>query len=127
MFAGTLIRSLMGEIVSGITSLEDISADDATLLHTLTQSVVETAPGLLLPSQEGSEISLVELHQNIANWTRFQELQKLLNANLQEIADRWADGKGPLAAEFSSSEVKQLIRALFQNTDRRAAVLAKIC
>lgn len=39
---------------------------------------------------------------------------------------RWADGKGPLAAEFSAAEVKSLIRALFQNTERRAAALAKI-
>lgn len=39
---------------------------------------------------------------------------------------RWADGKGPLALEFSSSEVKSLIRALFQNTERRAVALTKI-
>ncbi|XP_012514599.1 PREDICTED: centromere/kinetochore protein zw10 homolog [Propithecus coquereli] len=39
---------------------------------------------------------------------------------------KWADGKGPLATAFSSSEVKALIRALFQNTERRAAALAKI-
>lgn len=31
-----------------------------------------------------------------------------------------------LATAFSSSEVKALIRALFQNTERRAATLAKI-
>lgn len=34
--------------------------------------------------------------------------------------------QGPLAHEFSAQEVRGLIRALFQNTDRRAAVLAKI-
>lgn len=39
---------------------------------------------------------------------------------------RWADGKGPLVLEFSNSEVKNLIRALFQNTDRRAVALTKI-
>ena len=39
---------------------------------------------------------------------------------------RWASGKGPLAVEFPVDEMKQLIRALFQNTDRRAAVLARI-
>ena len=50
----------------------------------------------------------------------------MLNASLQEIADRWSEGKGPLAHELGENEVKQLIRALFQNTDRRAAVLAKI-
>lgn len=42
------------------------------------------------------------------------------------LPSRWADGKGPLAEEFSAAEVKSLIRALFQNTERRAAALAKI-
>ena len=50
----------------------------------------------------------------------------MLNASLQEIGDRWSDGKGPLAHELGANEVKQMVRALFQNTDRRAAVLAKI-
>lgn len=51
----------------------------------------------------------------------------VLNSNwLALLPHRWADGKGPLAAEFSPAEVKSLIRALFQNTERRAAALAKI-
>ena len=33
---------------------------------------------------------------------------------------------GPLAAEFTAEQVKHLIRALFQNSDRRAALLARI-
>ena len=43
-----------------------------------------------------------------------------------DVASRWAEGKGPLAVEFSSSEMKSLVRALFQNTERRALALAKI-
>ena len=34
--------------------------------------------------------------------------------------------QGPLAQEFTAQEVRGLIRAIFQNTDRRAAILAKI-
>jgi len=48
-----------------------------------------------------------------------------LNASLREIEDRWADGKGPLANEYTPDEVKRLIRALFQNTDRRATILSQ--
>nr|XP_022912161.1 centromere/kinetochore protein zw10 homolog [Onthophagus taurus] len=47
-------------------------------------------------------------------------------ANLLEISDRWADGKGPLALHFKGEELKNLIRALYQNSDIRAAVLSKI-
>ena len=56
----------------------------------------------------------------VKSWSRFRELILVLNASLREIEERWAGGKGPLAADFSVEEMKQLIRALFQNTERRA-------
>lgn len=42
------------------------------------------------------------------------------------ILELWADGKGPLTLNYKSEEIRHLIRALFQNTDRRANVLASI-
>jgi len=48
----------------------------------------------------------------------------LLSARLHEISDRWSDG--PLAAEMTAGEVKHVIRALFENNDRRSATLAAI-
>lgn len=59
-------------------------------------------------------------------WPKFCELIVILGASLRDIIDRWAEGKGPLAHEFTPDEAKQLVRALFQNTDRRAHVLARI-
>lgn len=59
-------------------------------------------------------------------WPKFCELIIILGASLRDIIDRWAEGKGPLAHEFTPDEAKQLVRALFQNTDRRAHVLARI-
>ncbi|KAF4525717.1 hypothetical protein B566_EDAN011894 [Ephemera danica] len=67
-----------------------------------------------------------EVHHYVKRWRTLQELVLVLGANLQGIDDRWADGKGPLAYEFRPDQVKQLVRALFQNTARRAAVLSKI-
>jgi centromere/kinetochore protein ZW10 len=66
------------------------------------------------------------VYQFVKRWQKFKELVLILGANLRDIDDRWADGKGPLAHEFTPGEVKQLIRALFQNTDRRSAILARI-
>jgi centromere/kinetochore protein ZW10 len=60
------------------------------------------------------------------NWTRFNELCLVLSAFLQIIVDRWFNGQGPLASQFTAIEVKQLIRALFQTSERRTAALAKI-
>lgn len=127
---GTLVNCVIVEIVNSITSLEDISAEDASHLHHLLCMFDEKAGPLFctkFTEDSTNEAHMkVELQRNIPKWMKFKELIFVLNANLQEITDRWADGKGVLAHEFSTSEVKQLIRALFQNTDRRAAVLAKI-
>ena len=62
----------------------------------------------------------------VKKWLKFQELIVVLSSSLRVIEDRWGEGKGVLAKEFSAEEVKQLIRAIFQNTERRAAVLSKI-
>lgn len=64
--------------------------------------------------------------QHIHLWPRFEELKHLLGAGLRDIEGRWSGGKGPLAVHFGADEVKQLIRALFQNTDHRAATLSRI-
>lgn len=66
------------------------------------------------------------INRSVTKWQRLLELIKILEASLRDIQDRWADGKGPLAHEFTAIQVKQLIRALFQNTERRAALLTTI-
>ena len=60
------------------------------------------------------------------NLTRFNELCIVLNSSLQTIVDRWFNGQGPLASQFTAIEIKQLIRALFQTSERRTAAFAKI-
>ena len=60
------------------------------------------------------------------NLTRFNELCLVLNSPMQTIVDRWFNGQGPLASQFAAIEIKQLIRALFQTSERRTAALAKI-
>lgn len=67
-----------------------------------------------------------KIHQHVKKWEKFLELIEILGASLKEIEVRWDSGKGPLAREFTASQVKQLIRALFQNTERRSNLLASI-
>ncbi|XP_053451310.1 centromere/kinetochore protein zw10 homolog isoform X2 [Nycticebus coucang] len=125
---GTLLNTAISEITGRITALEDISTEDGNRLYSLCKTVVDEGPQIFAPL---SEESMNKKYQEevpvfVPKWMPFKELMMMLQASLQEIGDRWADGKGPLAAAFSSSEVKALIRALFQNTERRAAALAKI-
>ncbi|XP_038044146.1 centromere/kinetochore protein zw10 homolog [Patiria miniata] len=82
----TLINTVLMHIVEKVSSLEDISADDAQQLHSLLSGLQDRIPHLIKPGED----------------------------------------EGPLAMVFSASDVKSLIRAIFQNTDRRATALAKI-
>ena len=123
---GTLVSGVTGDIVASVVILEDISSDDAKHLGSLLSTIQDKAGGLFQAPDEQNVNVKIELQRNVPKWLRFTELITILNASLLEIADRWADGKGPLANEFSATEVKQLIRALFQNTERRANILTKI-
>ncbi|NXX75195.1 ZW10 protein, partial [Urocolius indicus] len=125
---GTLLNTALAEMVARITALEDISAEDADRLYSLCRTMVEEGPQVFtpLPEDDKNKKYQEEVPVYVQKWMMFKELMIILQANLQEIVDQWADGKGPLAAEFSAAEVKSLIRALFQNTERRAAALAKI-
>ncbi|XP_072164025.1 centromere/kinetochore protein zw10 homolog [Diadema setosum] len=119
----TLINTVLMHIVEQICVLEDISADDAFQLHLILVKLKDGTPDLLTPtgSQEPVTVEVV-----VKEWTAFTELLFILEASMQAIVDRWADGKGPLALVFPATTVKSLIRALFQNTDRRANALSKI-
>ncbi|KAM9369899.1 centromere/kinetochore protein zw10 homolog [Phaethornis superciliosus] len=125
---GTLLNTALSEIVTRIVALEDISTEDADRLYSLCRTMVEEGPQVFtpLPEDDKNKKYQEEVPVYVQKWMTFKELMIILQANLQEIVDQWADGKGPLAAEFSAAEVKSLIRALFQNTERRAAALAKI-
>ncbi|XP_059207248.1 centromere/kinetochore protein zw10 homolog [Centropristis striata] len=123
---GTLLNTAITEVIAKIMMLEDISSEDGEHLHTLCQTIIEEGPLVFTPLVEGNKKYQEEVPLYVRKWSTFKELVIVLRANLQEIVDRWADSKGPLALEFSSSEVKNLIRALFQNTERRAVALTKI-
>uniref|UniRef100_A0A5F9D4V7 Centromere/kinetochore protein zw10 homolog n=1 Tax=Oryctolagus cuniculus TaxID=9986 RepID=A0A5F9D4V7_RABIT len=125
---GTLLNTAISEIIGRITALEDISTEDGDRLYSLCKTVMDEGPQVFAPLSEESRNKKYqeEVPVYVPKWMPFKELMMMLQASLQEIGDRWADGKGPLAAAFSSSEVKALIRALFQNTERRAAALSKI-
>ncbi|XP_078673882.1 centromere/kinetochore protein zw10 homolog [Branchiostoma floridae x Branchiostoma belcheri] len=127
---GSLVNSAIQDIIGKVTALEDISADDAAQLHSLCGIVKERAPLLFHPvvkeDTKNKKAVEAEVQLYVPQWVKFSELMVMLDASLQDISDRWADGKGPLGHEFTAMEVRGLVRALFQNTDRRAAVLAKI-
>eukprot|EP00066_Takifugu_rubripes_P006233 XP_003970868.1 PREDICTED: centromere/kinetochore protein zw10 homolog [Takifugu rubripes] len=125
---GNLLNTAITEVIAKIMMLEDISSEGGEHLHTLCQTIIEEGPLVFTPLAEENKNKKYqeEVPLYVKKWGTFKELVIVLRANLQEIVDRWTDGKGPLAVEFSSTEIKNLIRALFQNTERRAVALTKI-
>ncbi|XP_063042447.1 centromere/kinetochore protein zw10 homolog isoform X2 [Engraulis encrasicolus] len=125
---GTLLNTAVSELITRILALEDISSEEANSLHGLLEHVLVEGPQIFTPvlDEKENRRHQEEVTVHVARWMAFKELAMLLLANLNDILNRWAEGKGPLALAFTYNEVKGLIRALFQNTDRRAAALAQI-
>lgn len=105
-----------------ITRLEDISETDGQQF-VLVIGKLENLGNELFPANDSNRLPALKY---VESWIKMKELKFILNARLIEIGDRWASGKGPLAEEFTSEEMDHLVRALFQNTDMRSAVLATI-
>ena len=119
---GALLNSLVTEVVKGVLALEDIAVDDTTELVGIVRLIVEKGPLVLLLSSEEAE----NTSTYCSSWGKLRELGTVLDASLQDIVDLWDYGSGPLAQHFTGVELRALIKALFQNTERRATALSKI-
>ena len=125
---GTLSNALLDQLIARVTAMEDIPSEAAAQLVDQCRTISETLPKVFSSSGDDEDASkqLALVVQHVHLWHRFQELRHILSAGLKDIEDRWSSGRGLLAAHFSADEVKQMIRALFMNTDIRAATLSRI-
>ncbi|XP_031623291.1 centromere/kinetochore protein zw10 [Contarinia nasturtii] len=115
---GTILNDLCDEIIRKVVAREDISSAVANGLVNICEVIVERGPTLFA---DPLDVSIYVKH-----WVKLQQIKMILNASMAQIAEQWADGKGPLTLNFRAEDVRHLIRALFQNTDRRANVLSTI-
>lgn len=112
-----LLHPFTNELVRRVFKLRDISATMASELSDLIDVVLEKAPLLF---QDNDEVN------NVPSWMKLKQLKIMMNASLKEITELWCDGIGPLTANYQANEIKHLIRALFQDTDRRAKAITQI-
>jgi len=123
-----LINTVLENILSAVFRMEDISAEDGGQLHAVLGILIEHIPGIIqdddtVKDDEKTEKSICD---HIRSWLKFNHLRVILDSSLLEISSLWGSGDGELAGCMSEGEVRGLIRALFQNTDQRSKVLAKI-
>lgn len=96
--------------------MEDISANLSTALVELIKTIDEKSQALF-----DADISCLSI---VDEWQRLLHLQFILDGSLIEISQSWKNKQ--LSQSFSAEDVKRLIRALFQNTERRATALSAI-
>ena len=113
---GSLVDVTVAWLAEGVLELEDISADEADVLHGFATFVLGQGPSLVGVSRQ-------DLPSYAAHWNKLEEVAFVLQANLQQITAFWSAQK---TKALTASDVRGMIRALFQNTDKRAAALAKI-
>jgi protein transport protein DSL1/ZW10 len=113
---GGLVNSISLDIIKKVTAMEDISTVLSNALVDLIKSSDEKCQALF-----DSDVNLRDLAQS---WEKLVDLQFILDASLVDIQTSWKDGRLP--KNFRTDEVKRLIRALFQNTERRANCIQTI-
>lgn len=113
---GGLIDSISLDMIKKVTSMEDISTTLSNSLVELIKTVDEKCQALF-----ESDVSVLAV---APSWEKLMNLQFILDASLVDIQAEWKSGRLP--KNFKADEVKRLIRALFQNTERRANCLQTI-
>ncbi|CAD5210636.1 unnamed protein product [Bursaphelenchus okinawaensis] len=118
---GVLVSHLLSLVTKTILSKEDITVHDAESMARLCKYVLERSAALMT-------INGVQAIHRVCQkeYYRLKEIVFVLEANLDEIGNRWCDGIGILAEYVKPFEVRGLVCALFQNTSKRASLLDQI-
>jgi hypothetical protein len=111
-----LLDVIISDLIRKVVIMEDISTTLANGLVDLIKVVDEKGQALFEAD--------TSLFNYITSWQKMLHLQFILDAALVDITNSWKSGQ--ISQSFKVEEVKRMIRALFQNTDRRANALSAI-
>lgn len=115
---GIIVNDFCAELIRRILIIEDISSSVSDGLVAIIDNILDAAPRLFADRLQVTVL--------VKSWQKLLQLKMILNASMADIVDQWAEGKGVLSLNYKADEVKKLIRALFQNTDRRSRALSTI-
>ena len=101
-------------LLADTLTIQDISAKHSTCLSNNFNLLLDQL----------SKIRSDDLLEDSESWIRFKLLIELLDDSLVKIVENWENGT--LSKYFRSSEIQHLVRALFQNTDKNAALRRRI-
>ncbi|MCO5561548.1 hypothetical protein L7F22_015168 [Adiantum nelumboides] len=131
---GYLMTSAFGRITSEILDIEDLDHRECEQLHELILSLDDRMLPLMQSlvdngrqDARGAENtgSLNEIGRLVPTWCKLLRLAELLNMPSTSIAKAWENGSLVLCG-FSSLEVQNLIRAMFQDSEKRKESLRRV-
>eukprot|EP00050_Salpingoeca_kvevrii_P011099 m.12692 g.12692 ORF g.12692 m.12692 type:complete len:759 (+) comp3255_c0_seq2:29-2305(+) len=112
---GALVDLVLKDVVDHILRLEDISEAETHSLHRVLSMLLQK-----MVSYWPAEKS--KFDDFVPSWTKFLQLSTLLQTSLRAMVDQWKAGE----LVFKADELRNLIRAIFANTDLRANCLYEI-
>lgn len=112
----SLLDVISSDFTKKVSLMEDISTTLSNGLVELIKTIDEKGQSLIEPD--------VSVYNMVPTWPKMLHLQFILDSSLVDIANSWKSGQ--ISQSFKAEDVKRLIRALFQNTDRRANALSSI-
>lgn len=116
---GVILDANCNIILVAILSAEDINSTNAEHLVDVLKLVLTRGPKLFLPNTNICEF--------VNNWNKLSGLVFILHASMIDICEKWTNRTtSDLFRDFKATEIRQLIKAIFQNSDRRANILTKI-
>jgi len=89
------------------------------------KTIVPDGVQLQQPVDEQCPVEVI-LERCVPAWPKFVELVKFFGLGLADVAERWADGNGPMAMHMTGLEVARLIEAVFERTRRRDALVQQL-
>jgi len=127
LLTGSLLNASLSDIVDMVLTVTEYSVDDCECLHAALDHLSTSVVHVFHVSGSCTTTSAeVTLHEVAPDWLRLRELALLFNASLQDVDDRWSDGKGPLAVYFAGDEVAKLVTAMFERTSRRDSLVSQL-
>lgn len=124
---GSLLVTITNKMIVDIEDMSDISEPESQHLASFCNRLT-VLDDLFLPEQapdanpNESPIPLTAAYTS--TWLKFQYLANILESTLVDIKYLWTEGE--LSLEFTSSEVVDLIEALFADSEHRRKAISEI-
>eukprot|EP00911_Craspedida_sp_UC1_P001656 UC1_evm1s1254 len=113
---GALVHQAMSSFADAVLALEDVSAEETHQLNQLLSIMTERVPMLW-----GTRGTPSHMAATVPVWHKYTQLVEVLEASLEGITQTWRAGE----YVFAPAEIRRIVKAIFENSPRRAKAIAE--